>query len=309
MTLFYGYHLFTEPAFLLEHFGRGALTATRVPSSVEGIWALFVEAFWAFSPLISLVLLSALAFAAFRRQREHLYIILPLAAHALFYAGVHKHSYYLLGLLPFAAILTAQAVDTWLGASARTFLTGAVLLSGAFVSLVDLTSMKLGFSEFAQLGAQASVTGSGPRSYLLDKVVLENAFPVVAYYEPAARLQLAEGLRAADDGRLLPSPASTRFLMFTSPQDQGAPGVELFTRTRFGVTLFGLTIASAHANPNFFRQGAYLTIRTGNPWEFRFTPLKTYPALASIPLGQGWEVYRTMAGLELREGSPPAPGP
>jgi hypothetical protein len=300
--LFYGYHLVTGAGFLLPHLGRGALTATNLPATSADTWGLFVEAFWAFSPLVSLVLLAGIAFALRRPSRERLYVALPLAALAFFYAFVHKHSYYLLGLLPFLAVLAADASELWLRPTARRLVTGAVLATAAFASLVDLTSMKLGFSEFARLGASVRASAVRPAAFALDDEVHGNAFPVVAYYAQGVPLLASDRLPAAPDGRLKTPAGTTELLFFTAPDQRESPGVEVFTRDRYGLTLFGVTLAEAHVNPNFFRQGAYVVRRTGPPWDFGFTLLRSYSALAAARLGDGLAAYRTGAGIELREG-------
>jgi hypothetical protein len=169
------------------------------------------------------------------------------------------------------------------------------------VCLVDLTSMKLGFTEFAQLGDQARAFAATSQSYVLDEMVQGNAFPVVAYYAPGAAVLSGEALPAAPDGRVLAPAGTARLVFFTSPKEEGAPDVDVFKRTRYGLTLFGVTMASAHPNPNFFRQGPYVFKRTGPPWDFGFTGLRTYSALAAARLGQGREAYRTATGIELRD--------
>ena len=304
--LFYGYHLVASPTSFLPQFGRGALTATNLPATGADLQALFVEAFWALSPLVSLLLLAGIAFAVLRPSRERLHVVLPLVSLALFYAFVHKHSYYLLGLLPFLAVLTAEATEAWLRPPSRRLATGAVLLTGAFVSLVDLTSMKLGFSEFAHLGALIPASEVPKRTYVLDQIVYENAFPVLAYYAPGVSIVADERIPAAPDGRLKVPARGAHLVFFTSPNEQGSPGVQVFNRSRYGLTLFGVTFASAHPNPNFFRQGPYVVKVTGSPWDSGFTVLRTYSALASASLGGGTEAYRTANGIELREGAPPS---
>ena len=298
--LFYGFHLVADAGSMLPQFGRGALTATNLPATWAEIGSLVVEAFWAYSPVVSLLLLAGAVLAVLRPSRARLYVALPLVSLTLFYLFVHKHSYYLLGLLPFLAVLTAEAAEAWLRPPLRRFATGAVLLTGAFVSLVDLTSMKLGFTEFAQLGAQVRAAAAPPRNFVVDEVVRGNAFPIVAYYAPGVSVLAADQVPAAPDGRLKVPPA-TDLLFFTNPNERAAPGVDVFTRNRYGLTLFGVTLASAHPNPNFFRQGPYVFKRTGPPWDFGFTILRSYSALAEARLGNGLEAFRTANGIELRE--------
>ena len=307
-AIFYGVNFLTDRALLNVQVGGGALAATAFPSKGAELMELWIEAFWAASPLVALALALGVVHALVRRSRQTLYLGLPLLALLVFYSFVHKHSYYLLGLLPFAAILAAEAAEEWIPPRGRTAAAVALVMSGAFVSLVDLTSMKLGFSEFAQLGETAAAFGGQGKTYVLDADVQGSASPVVTYYVPGSVVVAGERLPFSTGGKVTNPARDSDLLFFTSPTESGAPGVLVFSRIRYGLTLFGVTVASAHPNPNFFRQGAYVVKRTGRPWGFGFTAIRNYSALAAARLGSGRSAFRTAKGLELREDLAPPGG-
>jgi len=275
---FYGYHASRDLEAVRREVLGGAVIATSFPADGAAWASLAAEAFWAFSPLVAvLAALGALAALA-RPSRETLFALLPLAFFGVFYLFVHKHSYYLLSLLPWAALLAGRL----LGGLPWRWLRGAVLIvvaaSGVFVSTVDLCSMKLGFSEFASFGHTAADLPGPEHLYRTGPDVRENYGTVVQLYDPKAKLLSGA---AAPAGR----PEETWLLAFVPPQARIPSGGWLFERERYGLELFGFSFAEAHENANFFSQGHYLVVRTGGPLDFGLHQLHRYPALALAPLG------------------------
>jgi hypothetical protein len=84
------------------------------------------------------------------------------------------------------------------------------------------------------------------------------------------------------------------------PQTQSVSDGWLLWRERFGLELFGWTVAEAHANPHFFRQGAYTWQRTGGALDFGLRSLRSYPAMALVPVPPGVGLYESEQGLQLR---------
>lgn len=296
--LFYAYHAMRDLPHLRRDVAGGAAVATTFPSGA-GEWAgLGLEALWAFSPLVALLLLAGTVAALARPSPANLLVLAQLAAFLLFYLFVHKHSYYLLTLLPFGALLAGDLL-----ASLRRSLAAAGLaaasLSAIFLSAVDVTSMKLGFREFEELGLIARSLPQTEHLYVVDSAFRDNAGTVLFFYDPRARLAVIEDLPAQTDGRLLLPAGEAYLLRFVPPQATPPPSGWLFERERFGLTLFGRTLAEAHPNPHFFRQGRYLSPRTGGFRDFGASRLRVYPALALIPVPAGVALYRTERGLSL----------
>lgn len=303
---FYGYHAVRDLSYLRQQVSGGAAASTRFPVSF-GEWSgLGMETLWAFSPLVA-VLIAAGALAALwrpRPSRETLFVLIPFGSFMVFYSVVHKHSYYLLTVLPFGALLAGRLVVSLRPRLLRVGLIVAAAATGMFVSLVDLTSMKLGFTEFADFGQIVSGLPGATRSLLVTREMLESHGTVLIFYDPSARLVTLEDLPRETDGRLdISIDASTYVLSFVPPQTRRPARGWLFDRERYGLELFGWTLAEAHANPHFFRQGAYIRERTGGLLDFGLRPLREYPALALLPVPRGMALSVTPQGLQIKPAS------
>ena len=259
-----------------------------------------VEAAWAFSPLIALLLASGIAAAVARLSPDTLFALLPLSGFALFYLFVHKHSYYLLTVLPFAAALAGRLLSLTRLRGLRIACLALVALSGAFWSLVDVTSMKSGFTEFEQFGKTAAQLPGPEHVLLVDREMSESYAPLIRLSDPKARLRVMEDTPADGDGRLRLPQKDLFLLRFVPPQTQAPPEGWLFTRTRYGLCLFGRTILEAHPNPHSFRQGRYFIEKKGGLLDFGRREFRVYPALALMPVPPDLALYRTPKGLEAR---------
>jgi hypothetical protein len=301
--LFYGYHALRDFAYLRRDLAGGAAAATTFPKTALEWGSIGLEALWAFSPVIALFLVAGVAAALASPSRATLFALFPLAGFAVFYLFVHKHSYYLLTLLPFGAALAGRLVSRLRVPGARAALMIAVALSGAFWSLVDVTSMKSGFSEFAQFGKTAADLPGPEHGLLIDREMSDSYAPVIRLYDPKARLTVIDDAPAGADGRLRLPQKDLYLLRFVPPQAQAPPAGWLFSRTRYGLRLPGATVLEAHPNPHFFRQGRYFVDKTGGLFELGRREFRTYPALLLLPVPGDLALYRTRRGLEAR----PAP--
>ena len=300
--LFYGYHALRDFASLRRDVAGGAAAATTFPKTAAEWGSIGLEAFWAFSPVIALVLFAGVAAALARPSRATLFALLPLSGFAVFYLFVHKHSYYLLTLLPFGAALAGQLASRLRPRGVRIALAATVMLSGVFWSLLDVTSMKSGFVEFAQFGKTAAELPGPEHHILVDRDMNDSYEPVILLYDPKARLTVIEDAPAESDGRLRLPQKDIYLLRFVPPQSQKPPAGWLFSRTRYGLRLPGATVLEAHPNPHFFRQGRYFVEKTGG-FGFGRREFRTYPALLLLPVPPDLALYRTPGGLSAR----PAP--
>jgi hypothetical protein len=274
---YYGYQALSRRAELLQEFRAGAGLTQSLSASAADLPFVFREAFWGFSPAVALLAVIGLVAALWGlRDRAVLLALCPLAAFAVFCFFVHKHSYYLLTLLPWSAVLAGRALS-----GLPRVLRGALLVitagSGAFVSTVDLCSIKLGFSEFASFGHRAADLPGETHLYRTGPDIRESYGTVVQLYDPKATLLSGAAAPAGQE--------ETWLLAFVPPQARIPSGGWLFERERYGLELFGFSFAEAHENANFFSQGQYLMQRTGAPSDFGLKQLRRYPALALAPLG------------------------
>src|SRR5207244_5215730 len=84
-ALFYGYHALRDFAYLRREVAGGAAAATTFPRTGAEWAAIGAEAFWAFSPVIAILLLAAVVAALARPSRQILFLFLPLFGFAFFY--------------------------------------------------------------------------------------------------------------------------------------------------------------------------------------------------------------------------------
>jgi 4-amino-4-deoxy-L-arabinose transferase-like glycosyltransferase len=307
--LFYGFHFARDfPGARALVFG-GAASAQGLPASASAWAGLLIEAVWAFSPPVTLCVAAGVAVALVRRTPPLLLALFLFGAHAAFFAVVHKHSYYVLTLLPWGAILAGAAFAGIPPDAVRRTILGVAAAGAVFVTLVDLTAMKLGFDEFAEFGRESKAIPDASYPLLVSQDMVDSHGTVLNFYDPRARLVAMQTLRRGPDGRLtLPEAASRPYLLtFVPPQTRSAAGGALLERERYGVEVFGRTLAEAHPNAHYFRQGRYFVEKTGGPLEFGIQPLRSYPALALVPIPPGLGLWATPSGITVRPAPPGAP--
>jgi hypothetical protein len=282
-AFFYGSHALRDLAYVRRDVLGGAATATTFPQTAAEWSGLALEAVWVFSPLVAALLAAGTLAAVVRPTRESLFALLPLVFFAAFTLFVHKHSYYFLTLLPWGALLAGRAL-AGLPRGLRGTLLLLAALSGAFLSAVDLCSMKLGFSEFEAFGRAAATLPEEEHRYLVDREMWDSYAPILRFYDPRARPIVAEDLPAGPNGLPRWPDGQLYAVAFVPPQAKLPPGGWLFERERYGLEVLGWSIAEAHENPHYFRQGAYVFVRTGGLFDFGLRQLRRYPALALVPL-------------------------
>ncbi len=298
--VFYGYHALRGFGYLRREVAGGAAVATTFPRTGAEWGGIGAEAWWAFSPLIALALAAGVAAAVPAPSRATLFALLPACCFSLFYLFAHKHSYYLLTILPFGAALTGRLVSRLRSRGLQIACAAAIAVSGSFWSLVDVTSMKSGFVEFEQFGKAAAGLPGSEHVLLVDREMGDSHLPVIELYDPKARVIVIQDAPAEEDGRLRLPRGDLFLLKFVPPQTEAPPAGWLFTRTRYGLALFGRSILEAHPNPNFFRQGRYFVEKSGGLFEFGRREFRVYPALMLLPVPPDLALYRTSNGLEAR---------
>ena len=307
--LFYGFHFARDFAGARALVFGGAAATRGLPASASEWAGLLIEAVWAFSPPVTLCVAAGIAVALARRTPPLLLALVLFAAYAAFFAVVHKHSYYTLTLLPWGAILAGAAFAGIPPDAVRRTILGVAAAGAVFVTLVDLTAMKLGFAEFAEFGRESKAIPDSSYPLLVSQDMVDSHGTVLNFYDPRARLVAMEALPRGADGRLrLPEAASRPYLLtFVPPQTRSAAGGALLERERYGVEIFGRTLAEAHPNAHYFRQGRYFVERTGGPLDFGLKPLRSYPALALVPIPRGLGLWATPSGITVRAVPPGEP--
>ncbi len=297
---YYGYHALRDPAVAAREVFGGAAAATTFPAGRADWVAFSTEAVWAFSPVVLVMLALGVANALRRPSRDSLLMLSPAAAFAVFYLFVHKHSYYLLTLLPFLALLGGRFLAGLRSRALRAAALGLVLASGSLASALAIASMKIGHEEFARFGETAAAL-PGTTHHLLVTRTLEEAYgPVLRYFDPRARLVTVEDAAADADGRVRLPEGNHYIVSFIPPGERPPEEGWRFTRTRHGVALFGWTLVDEHPNPHFFRPGRLRVVRAGaGGGPVGFARADSASVLALIPFPAGFELRRGASGTIL----------
>ncbi len=297
---YYGYHALRDPAHVAREVAGGAAAATTFPAGSADWVALSTEAVWAFSPVVFVALALGVATALRRPSRDALFALAPAAAFAVFYLLVHKHSYYLLTLLPFLALLGGRFLAGLCSRALRITALALVLASGSLASALAIASMKIGHEEFARFGETAAAL-PGAAHHLIVTRTLEEAYgPVLRYFDPRARLITIEDAATDADGRVR-LPAEDLYIVSFIPAGEVPPEEGWrFTRTRHGVALFGRSLVDEHPNPHFFRPGRLRVARAGaGAAPLGFDRVDSASVLALIPFPAGFELRRGASGTIL----------
>jgi hypothetical protein len=298
---FYVFHFIREPSVARTMMFGQAAVATSFPRSLAELTALAGEAVWVFSPVLALALVAGIMFTLPRRDEGTRLLLCVLLAYAVFYLRFHKHSYYLLSFLPFAGLLFGRAVDAVPRAPVRRAVLAAVLASAAFVAVVDVTGMKLGFSENRRLVEAIRASPRPGSKIVAEGIIVDNVSIVLDWYLPGNDLWRIPDASPLEEGRRVDIPEDSRWLLFVAdPNQPEAPGLLLVSRDRYALELFGWTIAEEHRNPNTFRQGPYHFIRSGSLASFGFPILRSVNGLGFGAIEPGDSLYRSGGGIEIR---------
>lgn len=298
---FYVFHFVREPSVARTMMFGQAAVATAFPRSLGELSVLAGEAVWVFSPLLAFALFASVLLALRGRDAGTRLLLCALLAYAVFYLRFHKHSYYLLSFLPFAGLLFGRAVDALPWAPARRTVLAVVLASAAFVAVVDVTGMKLGFSEDRRLAEAVRAFRQPLGKVVAEGIIVDNVSIVLDWYLPGNDLWRIPDASPLQEGRRVDIPQDSRWLLFAAdPNQHEAPGLLLIPRDRYAVELFGWTIGEEHRNPNTFRQGPYHFIRSGSISSFGFPILRSVPALGFGAIEPGDTLYRSGGGIEVR---------
>ncbi|MEW6203217.1 MAG: glycosyltransferase family 39 protein, partial [bacterium] len=140
---FYGFHLIVNPAALIDAQHGGALRLSELPD-VSLLGFLLRESVWAISPPIALIFLISLIYFIRRANDGDLLLYISIAVYGIFFLFLHKHTYYMLPIAPFAALLAGRLWSGEKYQSGKTVMLTIVCIAAALVSIFLLCGMKFG---------------------------------------------------------------------------------------------------------------------------------------------------------------------
>lgn len=308
---FYLFHLVKAPHEMIEAQRGGAAGLAGLPSPSMA-WLMLKETFWALSPFGLLTSLISLAFLAWRRQWQDVLLIIGFATYLVFFVFFHKHTYYLLSMVPFLGIMAGWGLSSLrVRESFQLALLLIVTSTSLLCSLLILNSNKYGYGEFKQLGRLAQ---EGQRvAFLAEELFLDSYSSLIMFYLPEAQLIPLE--KAPRDGTkvLLPEGERTYFLDLRPrllPPRQGV--LELF-RDHYGFALGDRFVTQLKGPTHYFTPGRpQIVPLEGIEGQSLIRKLREH-TMSAVEVQEGQAVYvktqkedkeEKILGVEIREQLP-----
>ena len=243
---------------------------------------LFNELWWMHWPPLFVLVMAALVYAFRRRTPGDLLAITFIGVNIAFYLFFHFHTYYLLPVAPFTALLAGRLTDALAIHKRAVALAGVGVLA---VGLVVASFVMLGGHKIGAFSASGAEQAIGPESVgadlWVDQGLLANFGDAIEFYVPNMVLRpLPEGSLEPGAGNLTPGARS--FLLTPAQADVGLV-VELAEHRREFV-LFGVAIAQRPEIEHNMANG---------PWRIRWGayPVFTFGLRAIEPAQPGPRLY------------------
>jgi len=193
---FYGFHLIAHAGELIDAQRSGSLRLSELPN-VSRFLYLLRETWWGFSPPVALIAVASFIYFIRRASRADLLIYIAIVIYGLFFIFLHKHSYYMLPIAPFAALMGARL---WQGGNFKAVLLAVVCGATILISIFLLCGMKYGWDSFKIFGQTLEKAKIERVTILTDGRLLGNYGPILAYYAPKAEIANITNMKAGKDG-------------------------------------------------------------------------------------------------------------
>lgn len=243
---------------------------------------LFGEFLWMVFPLAALVMISGLVVAARRRSAGDLLVLVFFTVYLVYYVGFHKHSYYLLPITPFVALLIARGVTGAFEAEdkmwgARASLASVLLLSMALGSFVMMGGKKWG--RWAPADVRVQPSSGNQRVHLYYNPKLDTMYYLLEKRLPAEYHLTPMGIEQYFSKSMPPESAGTQRLYLSqtlaSSDEQGReqllPANRVLTETQVRPMLCGYAIGESwtrETRAQTFKNGPWTAEKVGFLWQF-----------------------------------------
>ncbi|MBD3388472.1 MAG: hypothetical protein GF416_05320 [Candidatus Altiarchaeales archaeon] len=302
MIPYLAYNLaFHQQGFLSAVTSRVMLAASEEGSN-NGPDMIAYETFYGLSPLIALAFLAGLAYSIAKHRENNTLPLIFSAMFLLFFLVYNKHSYYILPLAPFAAMIAANALAGIREKRVETALMILLVLSGAFYSLLMLCGNKYGYREYERL---PGIYGEEDAAIAVSDHISDNFIDLVTYYNPRAEVIRLKNVREGEDCLMpLDYTRPTYNLLHRSELSLNALNEDMRARLLersaasdvYALSFFGIVFSAEPANQHFFTHGR---LRMNRAKDVRGTgPVKLgeAPELFLVKLKEGERLYRREDG-------------
>lgn len=294
---FYQYYLRHDPGVLFHSQRYGALTTAAIPGRNVTLTTLG-ELFYGISPpLFPLFLVSLLLAVVSFDEKRRLPLFGALAFIAFFFF-VPKHTYYIMGALPFLALLSGAALDGMKSRAIAIAIVGLCVLGSLLFSLFSLGNLKYGYHRFSDICATVDSAPGNDKMLIVDNGIITNYEPAIRYYCPDVNIVgKSVALRSLASGKKLSANDETIFLLdYSGPEAATVrnPYVITFYKSTFGPSIFGFAAGFIPADGRSFVPGRMLLSKISGGALPRMAEIAREPSLAltQVPPGYTLSILR-----------------
>lgn len=272
LSVFYGLHLLLNGAEILNAQSGGAARLAKAPDTA--LAAMLLKEVWiGMSPPAALLLIPAFARGVFQLRGPAGLPVIGFLFYAVFFAFLHKHTYYMLPATVFAALM----VGGLFGGEPRRWkapLAAALTVVALIASLLVLCRVKYGWHAFEQFGNKLEARAPAGVDIVTNDMLLANYGPLIKYYAPESRVFDFGALPIGRDGVAELDYSRGVVLLFDSIDPFRIPDKMLMNAGMdvMGLEVFGATIHTLHTysepNPHIFGGSRFVVKKTGGPLSF-----------------------------------------
>lgn len=298
---FYLWHLINNPSMLFESQRYGAAGLAEIPS-LRQFLALLNESAFAFGVLFFFLAAAAAAAVVLKRSPQRFRAAAPLAVYAVFFLVFHKHSYYVLTALPFAALAAGAWLDS-MKPAARAAILAPVLAVSLIGALLVLGFLKFGYRRFDRICGYVE-SGRGTHTLIADYNILANYGPAFTYYCRNTKIINTEELKKIKSGGIIPSGQNHGDIFILNATDSPvkfeSPYVREFNIERLGFSFFGIGLSYEPARKSSFIPGRIQIDSPGLKKIWGYYPAGARPSLLLTTVPPGHSVFMENQRITIR---------
>jgi Gpi18-like mannosyltransferase len=261
------------------------------------------ETFWGLSPMVALTFAVGLIHTANKRRQEDLPPLLFCLISIAFFLLYNYHSYYILPLAPFAALISARLLSRIKTTKIFAAATIIIVASGLFYGLLMLCGNKYGHEELKRL---PQLYGQGTKPELMITELIAGSYiDGLRYYNPDAEIvDLKRGDLKA--GEMIPLDYTRPIYSLihrTEIQADKLPKEAqemLFSNSaksdRYALVIFGFVFNKNPINPHFFTNGPLQINRNMPITSFGVYKVMQVPELYLMRMDPNERLYKDKDG-------------
>lgn len=291
---FYLYQIIHNTRALSDSTRYGAASTASFPAPA-GVYTRVHQIYMGLDPAFFILLACAALAVVFRRRAPNLYVAIPLLFYFLFFLVLHKHDYYMLGVVPFGAIAAGRLLDGVKKPAVFAALIFVCAASGVAASMLTLGLQKYGYDRFAPMCAHIDSL-PGNKTLVVEDALALRYQPTLYYYCRTAKIESeSDFMKSVPPGGSARGDANNRY--FFLKFDERLPAAlkrntKHYRRSSYGPCVLGRLFYYNPYEPGVKsseKPDAAISTRRARPWcSLEMRKGKEIRSLALIELPEGW---------------------